>query len=59
MRKRSSIQLQENIPGCPIYFPAFEKGEPVSKNDYIKAKVTRTLSSNNLNPDFVVQGVSY
>jgi amino acid adenylation domain-containing protein/FkbM family methyltransferase len=40
----------------PIYFPAFFGGEKVSKGDYIKAKIIRKVASNNLNPDFIVEG---
>jgi amino acid adenylation domain-containing protein/FkbM family methyltransferase len=40
----------------PIYFPAFDEGEAVSKADYIKAKVSRKISSNGLNPDFKIEG---
>ncbi|WP_429385033.1 amino acid adenylation domain-containing protein, partial [Mucilaginibacter sp. UYCu711] len=40
----------------PVYFPAFDRGEEVLTADFIKAKVTRKISSNNLNPDFIVAG---
>ncbi|HEX8462666.1 MAG TPA: condensation domain-containing protein, partial [Segetibacter sp.] len=43
----------------PIYFPAFFDGEKVAEGDYIEAKVIRKLSSNNLNPDFIVEGVLF
>ena len=43
----------------PIYFPVFNQGEAVVSGDYIKAKVTRTLSLNQLNPDFVITGTLF
>jgi acyl carrier protein len=40
----------------PIYFPISYPGITVYEGDVIKAKITRKLSSNNLNPDFFIDG---
>jgi acyl carrier protein len=41
----------------PVYVPAFYPGIDVSKGDTIQAHCTRTLCENNINPDFVIEGV--
>jgi len=51
--------LEKKYIWLPVYFPVFPAGQTVQKGDYIKAKVTRTLSSNNLNPDFTLAGTLY
>jgi amino acid adenylation domain-containing protein/non-ribosomal peptide synthase protein (TIGR01720 family) len=43
----------------PVYLPIFSEGYAVRKDDYIKATITRTLSENNLNPDFLIEGDLY
>ena len=43
----------------PVYFPVFWEGIDVDKGDYIKGKVTRTLSENGLSPDFRLDGCLY
>jgi len=43
----------------PLFFPVFSRGIPVKKGDYIKGKVVRKLSRNNLNPDYLVKGTLY
>jgi amino acid adenylation domain-containing protein len=51
--------LEKKYIWLPIYFPVFSEGIPVQKGDYIKAKVIRKLSENNLNPDFTLEGTLY
>ncbi|MCP4152243.1 MAG: AMP-binding protein, partial [bacterium] len=48
--------LKKRYIWLPIYFPIFQGGEAVRKGDYIKARITRKLSENELNPDFTVKG---
>jgi amino acid adenylation domain-containing protein len=40
----------------PVYFPIFYPGIEVSKGERIKAVCTGTISDNNLNPDYKIQG---
>lgn len=40
----------------PIYLPVFPKGIQLNAGDTVQMEVTRTISKNGLNPDFVITG---
>ncbi|XLS29491.1 amino acid adenylation domain-containing protein [Flavobacteriaceae bacterium M23B6Z8] len=48
--------LSERYSWLPVYLPVFYNDTKVSKGDYIEAVIHRTLSDNNLNPDFTIEG---
>ncbi len=48
--------LSEKYSWLPIYLPVFEKELNVQKGDYISATISRVLSDNDLNPDFMITG---
>ena len=41
---------------APVYFPIFEPGVEVSRGDVIQATCQRSLSDNQINPDYVIHG---
>ncbi len=51
--------IEEKSIWLPVYFPIFYQGIKVSKGNYLKAKITRKLSENGLNPDYLIQGELY
>ncbi|SDO35592.1 amino acid adenylation domain-containing protein, partial [Pedobacter steynii] len=51
--------LNEKYNWLPIYLPVFYDNTLVEADDYIKAKITRTLAANGLNPDFTISGTLF
>jgi tyrocidine synthetase-3 len=51
--------LGEKYIWLPLYLPVFPGGEAVKKGDYIRAKISRKLSENRINPDFTLRGQLY
>ena len=48
--------MKDKYIWLPVYFPVFWEGIDVNKGDYIKGNVIRTLSENELSPDFRIEG---
>lgn len=48
--------LDEQQSWLPVYFPLFQAGVEVAKGDVLEGSVSRYLSENSLNPDYLVQG---
>ncbi|PON18483.1 hypothetical protein C2W62_07720 [Candidatus Entotheonella serta] len=48
--------LEQPDSWLPVYLPVFADGVPVSVGDALKARVSRRLCANGLNPDYVISG---
>ncbi|MEH1970996.1 non-ribosomal peptide synthase/polyketide synthase [Nostoc sp.] len=48
--------LEHEYCWLPVYFPLFQPGIKVEYGDVIQAVCSRTLCSNNLNPDYAIKG---
>jgi len=48
--------LEHEYSWLPVYMPVFHPGVAVTPGDRISATITRTLSDNGLNPDYVITG---
>jgi amino acid adenylation domain-containing protein len=51
--------LAHRYSWLPVYLPVFPEGISVDIGDYIKCNITRVLSDNGLNPDFVLDGTLF
>jgi len=51
--------LSERYSWLPVYLPVFYNETKVEQGDYIEAVITRKLSDNDLNPDFIITGTLF
>jgi amino acid adenylation domain-containing protein len=49
--------LEKPYSWLPVFVPLFYPGVDVSAGDIIRAECIRTLSENNINPDFTIKGI--
>ncbi len=49
--------LNEESSWLPVFFPAFDPGVNVSSGDELHVTVSRSTSSNGINPDYSIDGV--
>lgn len=49
--------LEDSGSWLPIFFPVAYPGYEVQKNDYLDLEISRSLSSNDVNPDYFIKGV--
>jgi|GEM_PF-1200117 len=51
--------MEDQGSWLPVYFPVSVEGYPVSCGDIVKSKITRSLSSNGVNPNYFIKSTLF